>query len=160
MKWEELANIAIIALILAIAAFIRPILTLITGSEAPLAAVDGKSMLPTLREGDLVFSYKPKPSEINVGDVVIYRRSSTLIIHRVVAVINESTSTCYLVKGDNNPVVDPALPPCKNGVPYSNIEGKVIEVSGYILKLPYIGYYSLWLNDLVKWSTQHQLPST
>ncbi len=150
LKWKELANIAIAALILAIMAFIRPILTLITGSEAPLAAIDGKSMLPTLREGDLVFSYKPKPNEISVGDVVIYRRGSTLIIHRVVAVLNEGASPCYLVKGDNNPIADPALPPCRSGIPYSSIEGKVIEVSGYLLKLPYLGYYSLWLNDLTK----------
>ncbi|MCS7128026.1 MAG: signal peptidase I [Sulfolobales archaeon] len=150
MKWRELVNIAITALILITVAFLRPMLTFITGSEAPLAAIDGKSMLPTLREGDLVFSYKPKPSEINVGDVVIYRRGSTLIIHRVIAVLNEGNSTCYLVKGDNNPTVDPALPPCKNGIPYLNIEGKVIEVSGYVLKLPYLGYYSLWLNNLVK----------
>lgn len=150
LKWKELVNVAVTILILATMVFLRPMLTLITGSEAPLAAVDGKSMLPTLREGDLVFSYKPKPSEINVGDVVIYRRGSTLIIHRVMAVFNEGTYTCYLVKGDNNPMVDPALPPCKSGIPYSNIEGKVIEVSGYILKLPYLGYYSLWLNNLVK----------
>jgi signal peptidase I len=49
--------------------------------------MEGISMQPTYYEGDLLLLKKIPTSDITVGDVVVYRRStsSLLIVHRVVA---------------------------------------------------------------------------
>ncbi len=81
-------------------------------------------MVPSLYPGDLVIT---KPAEnYHVGDIVAYiAPGGYVIIHRIVGRVN---STCYITKGDANPVPDPWIV-CKN-----NIVGKVI------LRIPLLGY--------------------
>jgi signal peptidase len=100
-----------------------------------LAVVEGNSMEPTLQTGDLVIVLKRvATSDVSVGDVVVYRRGSTLIIHRVV-MIEGST---FITKGDNNWVVDPP-------VNSEALIGKVLEIGGRPLKVPLVGYLTLLL---------------
>ncbi len=128
----------------------RVILAAVTGSNTPVAVVEGYSMFPLLRQGDLVFAYRPPPKDIHVGDIVIYRgRGGELIIHRVVAVKVRDGIYYYVTRGDNNRGPDLFEFQGMPGVPYSRIEGKVWNPGGMIFKLPYIGYLSIWFHSLI-----------
>ena len=125
--------------------------------------VDGRSMLPTLQSGDLVFVIKAAPSQIKVGDVIVYRFTgyfygyylqNALIIHRVIYVYNHGNTLCFVTKGDNNPIPDPGYPQyCGlveingtpvSGVPYNDVVGVVVGGQDPIA-IPYIGSLSLEL---------------
>ncbi len=127
----------------------RTLLVFVTGSNTPLAVVEGYSMFPLLREGDLVFAYKPSPNDIHVGDIVIYRGfHGELIIHRVVKIVEKNGEKYYVTRGDNNEGNDYFQFLGKPGVTYDRIEGKVIEFNGAVFKIPYIGYLSIWYHQL------------
>ncbi|MCY0868065.1 MAG: signal peptidase I [Desulfurococcus sp.] len=121
-------------------------------SKTPLlAVVKGVSMLPTLREGDIVFLKSASPGDIRVGDVVVYTTPrGELVIHRVIGVVvdHETNTYYYRTEGDNNVIED--LPNYERGlgVPYSRIVGKVVEFNGYVFKIPYLGYITLLLRSL------------
>lgn len=84
--------------------------------------------------GSLAVAYKVPPSQIKVGDVIIYHINyeglDEDIIHRVVNETDINGSYYYTTKGDANPF---SLP-FEYNVPYSHIVGEVEYV------IPYIGY--------------------
>lgn len=108
--------------------------------QSYIAVVSGISMEPILSTGDLVIILPVKdPSEIHVGDVVVYKSvSGRYIIHRVINITNIGGDTYFIIKGDNNPIPDPAP------VPFESIVGKVISINGSVLKIPYMGVISLF----------------
>jgi signal peptidase len=107
-----------------------------------------------MREGDLVFAYRPAPNEIRVGDVVIYRVYNKLIIHRVIDVRVKNGEYYYVTQGDNNPIPDYMYFDVVDGVPvgvsYGRIVGVVLSVEGHTFKVPYLGYLAIWYHELVK----------
>lgn len=115
------------------------LLVLMALGYVTLAVVEGTSMEPTLQTGDVVVVIKGvKPGELSVGDIVVYRRGSSLIIHRVVSVGHSGIVT----KGDNNWAPDPP-------VPYEAVVGKVLSVGGATFRVPLVGYLTL----LIRYST-------
>lgn len=142
----EIIKYALLIFIIILAFNTRTILYHITGSSTPIAVVKGYSMYPILREGDLVFAYKPKPNEIQVGDVIIYRGiNGDLIIHRVIKVVVVGNKYYYVTKGDNNQLPD--YPEFQGpGIPYERVEGVVIKIYNSIFKIQYLGYLSIWLH--------------
>jgi signal peptidase I len=80
-------------------AFAPPVL----GGKTSFAVVDGTSMLPQLRRGDLVVVRRS--STYRVGDVVAYRSEllHRVVLHRIVAIEDGR----YTFKGDNNTWLDP-----------------------------------------------------
>ena len=73
--------------------------------SAPFAVVKGNSMLPLLREGDLVILVHASPQDIEVGDIIVYKVSrggSMYIIHRVIDVKVIGNKYYYRTAGDNN----------------------------------------------------------
>lgn len=91
--------------------------------------------------GSLAVAYKTLPSQIKVGDVIIYDANylgkNEEIIHRVINVTIINGTYYYTTKGDANP----ASLPFEFGIRYSQIVGKVNTV------IPYLGYprYLLYL---------------
>jgi len=140
--------------ILLIIVILNPaVLSSLTGSQAPMAVVKGESMLPVLREGDIVFTYKPSPSEIRVGDVIVYKAySNKLIIHRVVDVKIVNNKYYYVTKGDNNSGPDVIYFDVVNnrplGISYERVVGKVLSINDIVVKIPYLGYISLWFQEI------------
>lgn len=134
----------------------------VTGTEAPMAVISGRSMVPLFLEGDIVLLYKPPPQNIRVGDVVVYKRcGGGYIIHRVIEVIKLGDKYYYRTKGDYNPYDDSKLGQfyeysptsvCSDiktpGVPYERIVGVAVEINGAVLKIPYLGYISLMFTSL------------
>lgn len=123
--------------------------------------VDGRSMLPTLQTGDIVFIEKVNPADIRVGDVIVYRFTgnfygiyldNALIIHRVIYRYYHNGILCFVTKGDNNPFPDPGYPSIcgtvnidgyeVGGTPYFYVKGVVIG-GQHPLVIPYIGGLSL-----------------
>lgn len=125
----------------------KNILFLITGSDTPIAVVRGYSMYPLLREGDIVFSYRPPGDRIKIGDIIIYESvTGKLIIHRVVDVKVINNNYYYQTKGDNNPDRDyrEFTGPGRAGIPYERVRGVVVNLNGCVFKIPYLGYLSIW----------------
>lgn len=61
----------------------------------------GKSMEPALPSG-LNITFLFYPIDVQVGDIVVYKKDELYIQHRVIG----NTMDGYIVKGDNNPVFD------------------------------------------------------
>ncbi len=143
-KYREYVKAAALLILLLVALNARTILVAVTGVSVPMAVVDGYSMCPSLREGDLVIGVKP--SHIEPGDVIIYRSRTgdKLIIHRVIRVVTVNGKHYYVTKGDNNPAPDYMEFAGNLGVPEDRVEAKVLRVNGAVVKIPYIGYLSLW----------------
>ena len=66
-----------------------------------VAYMNGNSMLPTYKDGDLLLFYIDKPIEVN--DVVLFNYKTSKLIKRVVEVPT-SEDGCYYVAGDNREV--------------------------------------------------------
>jgi len=65
------------------------------------------SMLPVLSERANGIKVKPKSEEeIGVGDIITFRQSGLLIVHRVVDKGNDEKGVYFITKGDNNDVID------------------------------------------------------
>ena len=109
------------------------------------STIVGTSMNPVLNMGDLITNEKISPSEVKLGDIIIYRmptpereryQSLPLIAHRVIEITNTTAAgLIYRTKGDNNPVVDPWS--VRNG----DLVGKVGQ------QIPYFGFPALFLQD-------------
>ena len=96
----------------------------------PIAVVDGNSMYPTLRTGDLVFFTAPS-GPIQNGSIIVFvqQRSGVpaldsllqqVLIHRVINIGKEPNGMAYYqTKGDNNQEPDPFVTDAPNvlGVP-------------------------------------------
>lgn len=62
----------------------------------------GGSMEPTLSVGDLTFTKKVEPAEINIGDIVTVRTDSRVYTHRVIEKTESDEGTLFRLKGDAN----------------------------------------------------------
>ena len=98
-------------------------------SYQPIAILSN-SMSPTFQRGDVVI-YK-KEENIAIGDIIIFQYQNHNIVHRVTG-INEY----YITKGDAN-----------NSMDY--IKLKKEDIKGvYQFHIKYLGYPSIWLNELL-----------
>lgn len=96
------------------------------------------SMEPTIPVGSLVFSKETDPSQLAMGDVIVFMsvtREDTPITHRVVS--NDTTKSVIVTKGDANERED------VNPVPYDNVIGKVAT------HVPRVGYAAAMLTSKV-----------
>ena len=92
--------------------------------------------------GSLAVAYKVSPSQIMVGDVIIYHINyeglNEDVIHRVVNEPEINGTYYYTTKGDANPFSFPF----EYNIPYSHVVGKVEYV------IPYLGYPKYLLYSL------------
>lgn len=117
---------------------------LVLSGELMLAVVRGRSMIPLLRQGDIVFIVRTKPEEIKNGEIIVFRgRGGELIIHRVVDIVFINNTYYYVTKGDNNPGPDVWHFGNMPGIPFDKVVGKVVDINDFVLKIPYIGEITL-----------------
>jgi hypothetical protein len=68
---------------------------------------DTGSMNPTIGKNTKGIRISPKEeSEIQVGDIVSFRRNNVLIVHRVIERGIDEEGVFFITKGDNNPFPD------------------------------------------------------
>lgn len=86
---------------------------------------DTNSMDPVIDSGSNAIEVVPETeSDIHVGDIVAYRSvyKSGVIVHRVVEIGSDSDGWYALLKGDNNPGVDPGK------IRFSQVERIVVGI--------------------------------
>lgn len=135
-----------------IAIYIAIIIIGVIAAQHMNVVVSG-SMEPVFYRGDIVLVEKANflgihefsPEDVKKGDIVIYNANwfPDPVIHRVVATGTAKNGTkYYVIKGDNNPVPDPAV------VYPSQITARVITIGNQPLFIPRIGYITLWIRGL------------
>lgn len=96
-----------------------------------------ESMTGELNKGDIVFYKKYEGETISEKEIILFTEDEALMVHRVVEIIDINGELRYYTKGDFNEDRD-------SGYRVSDdIVGKTT------LKLPYVGYITLWLRELV-----------
>ena len=96
-------------------------------------AIASGSMEPNINVGDVVI-IDQKNREYDIGDIIAYKKDKIIIVHRIVRKIKVSNSFVYYTKGDANKSID------NYPIDEKIVLGKVN------LKIPYIGYPTVWLN--------------
>ncbi len=85
----------------------------------------GRSMYPSIREGELITVEPVRASDVQLGDIVLYRSSKGLIAHRVVGSSPTQSSVLsphhFLLRGD-------ASLSCDQPVAAQQILGRVVGV--------------------------------
>lgn len=96
-----------------------------------------ESMTGELNKGDIAIYEQYDDQKITEGQVIVFKKGNSNVVHRVVDIVNINGQNRYYTKGDMN---------SENDLGYitdSNIRG-LVE-----LKIPYLGYPTLWLRELV-----------
>lgn len=121
----------------AVIAIMISIVMLISGQfKYSLIVCGSNSMYGEINKGDIVFYERCDDQIINEGQVIIFKKDNSTIIHRVVDIEVVNGQTRYYTKGDNNESMDSGY------ITKSNIIG----ITNY--KFSYIGYPTLWLREL------------
>src|SRR3989339_792378 len=76
-----------------------PTLSLITGTQIPLAIVESCSMY---HKGDILFITGAKPEKLEVGDIIIFNGNGRPIIHRIIKIKEKDGEYTFSTIGDNN----------------------------------------------------------
>lgn len=105
-------------------------------------AVLSNSMLPTFARGDAVIMKKIDKKDLKKlkkGTILYYSKEGRLIVHRIVSVKHTDNGKVEVTtKGDNNNANDP----------WVITEDDMIGTVSFMI--PYIGYPSVWVNELLK----------
>ena len=95
------------------------------------------SMETSISKGDVVIIEKTNdPESIELNEVIAYRYEKIIVVHRLVKKINVSGETIFYTKGDANQAIDN----------YKITKDMIIGTVN--IKIPYIGYPTVWLNEL------------
>lgn len=113
--------------------------------------VSSYSMEPTLHIGDALIIIKTRPEYLRVGDIIVYQRGSSKIVHRIINKAFINGSYRFLIKGDANNFPDPGMisQDPSTWLKDQFILGKVIVVIPYIGVIPlyleknFIAYYAI-----------------
>ena len=123
--------ILVVAAIFAIPAAMKHVL----GVDQPMLTVISGSMWPKLSRGDIVIVEKTTAAEIKVGTVIVFRHQNGLAVHRVVSFDGWMITT----KGDANPAAD-------DPILYGDVVGRVPAIGSWLVKIPWVGNFSLLAN--------------
>ena len=98
------------------------------------------SMVPAFTRGDVVVINKlsdVEKSELKKGDIIQYKRKDTMVIHRIIDIVDDNDERGYILQGDNNNSEDPFIV-------YDNQ-----VVAKEVFSIPKLGYPSVWLSEFL-----------
>ena len=95
-----------------------------------------ESMTGEIEKGDAVIFEEYTDQMINEGQVIVFEKNDSMIVHRVADIQNIDGITMYFTKGDANQELDPGY------ITSEQIQGIVN------FKIPYVGYPTIWLRSL------------
>lgn len=101
----------------------------------PIGVASG-SMYPNINMGDIAIVQKCNANDLEVGEVIEYKRKDFSVIHRVIEKTQKDGEFIFITQGDNNdgPDSDPVME--------DQIVGKVIA------KIPYLAWPTIWIDNL------------
>jgi len=85
------------------------------------AYVEGESMCPMLKRGDIITIRGTSPENIRLGDIVVFATNGTLCTHRLIMKISRGERFILVTKSDSAFVID--RPFCDK-----KLLGKVVEI--------------------------------
>lgn len=101
-----------------------------------ILTIGSGSMTGTLNKGDIAFFEKFNGQELEIGDIIIFKRGKRNIVHRITQIGLFNDEYVYITKGDKNKVED-------NGYVYQK------DIQGIVhYRIKYIGYPSIWIRNL------------
>lgn len=99
-------------------------------------AIGSESMEPQIKKGDAVVIEKTK-KKLKKGMVIAYRHDNKVIVHRIDKIKIENGEQKITTKGDNNKTKD-------------NWTVEKNDILGIVrLKIPFIGWPSVWLSEML-----------
>lgn len=129
--------IVYLAILVGLVFGVPKLLVKVLDTEYPMASITSGSMWPALKKGDFVLiKGVDGKQDVAVGDIVVYRNEKGFTIHRV-EIMKEDT---LITKGDANNTSDPP-------VKYEELVGKTLTYKGKIVKIPKLGYVSLFIGN-------------
>jgi signal peptidase len=96
-----------------------------------------ESMTGEINKGDMIIYERYDGQQIQEGQVIVFTKNKSRIIHRVVHIEYENNEYRYFTKGDANEDWD------------SGYITKADIVGLTNLKLAYVGFPTLWLRDII-----------
>jgi signal peptidase I len=112
----------------------------------------GRSMYPTIKEDETITVQPVAPSDIKMGDIILYRLEAVVIAHRVVRIERgEDGGSRFILRGDASGALDEPVEPAQ-------VLGKVVSVergghsidlysrSAKMLRTAYV-----WASRLKRW---------
>jgi signal peptidase I len=137
-------------------------LTISLGTPFPINVVESGSMQPALYRGDIIPWIPSDIHSVNVGDVIVFKTSSSLsnnarlIVHRVVEIQQRGGEIRFITQGDANNYTDQAGPHIPlPSIGRSMFMGKTINIGPQPFKIPFLGYFLLWSQDAFEMLTNH-----
>ena len=101
-----------------------------------VVAIASGSMTPQILKGDVVVVDKSYDFDnLEEGQIIAYRREKIIVVHRIVKKVKLSNEVIYYTKGDFNDFIDDII-----------IERDMV-VGVVDLKIPYVGYPTVWLSE-------------
>ncbi|HEX7096839.1 MAG TPA: signal peptidase I, partial [Acidimicrobiales bacterium] len=99
--------------------------------------INGISMEPGMHTGDVVITRDVDPHEIEVGDVIRFRRGNGSVVHRVIEVrIGADGEPEFVTQGDNNPAPDSPV--------------RADDVVGvFAFRIPKVGWPIYWIRSVL-----------
>ena len=97
-----------------------------------------ESMTGEINKGDVIIYERYEGQSIEEGQVIVFNMDDYKIVHRVVRIETIGSETRYYTKGDANEDLD-------NGY---RTESDIFGLTD--VKIPYVGYPSLWLRELIQ----------
>ena len=79
---------------------------LLEGGHSIRFRAPGRSMLPTIKEGEAITVEPVELSAVRTGDIILYRNGNSVIAHRVVQIKQKASSSEATLKAER-PVLDP-----------------------------------------------------
>ncbi|HHY81610.1 MAG TPA: signal peptidase I [Clostridiales bacterium] len=146
-------TVDIILYLLAVITLLTALSSAIWKKPVLFVSVRSNSMYPLFQRSDvLLIKNLTKNEKVNIGDIIVFKSednslaSQGWIVHRI---IEGNDKTGYITKGDANEYTDQDNGRA-NPIKRENIAAKVITINRLPIKIPLIGYLSLWMEKFQK----------
>ena len=96
-----------------------------------------ESMTGEINKGDMIIYEQYDDQKIKEGQVIVFSQDQSKIIHRVIKIENIEGERRYYTKGDANETPDSGY----------RTEADIVGLTD--VKIPYIGYPTLWLREII-----------
>ena len=95
------------------------------------------SMTGEINKGDMVLYERYDDQQIREGQVIIFQKGNSRIVHRVVRIEHIGGEFRYYTKGDANEAMDSGY----------RVDGDIVGLTDF--KISYVGFPTLWLHEIL-----------
>jgi signal peptidase len=113
----------------------------------------GRSMYPLVKDGDILIVRPPGDREVNIGEVIFFRRpDGPPVAHRVIKIIDKTGGKLLVTRGDSLRYYDAPVSP-------DNVLGRVIRVERKQKRLALTGWPWRIFGVLIAWCGRGRYPN-